>query len=104
MKTVTFIRHAKSSWEKNLPDRDRPLKGRGVKDAMLVANYFKGLGSYFDKIQRMRKLSSLISDDFLISKDKIEIASSICKVDLMSDLVGEFPELQGIVGGHFAKF
>ena len=46
----------------------------------------------------MRKLSSLISDDFLISKDKIEIASSICKVDLMSDLVGEFPELQGIVG------
>ena len=52
----------------------------------------------------MRKLSSLISDDFLISKEKIEIASSICKVDLMSDLVGEFPELQGIVGGHFAKF
>ncbi len=73
-------------------------------DKLKNINYFKGLGSYFDKIQRMRKLSSLISDDFLISKDKIEIASSICKVDLMSDLVGEFPELQGIVGGHFAKF
>mgnify|MGYP003322783333 FL=1 len=67
-------------------------------DKLKNINYFKGLGSYFDKIQRMRKLSSLISDDFLISKDKIEIASSICKVDLMSDLVGEFPELQGIVG------
>ncbi len=73
-------------------------------DKLKNINYFKGLGSYFDKIQRMRKLSSLISDDFLISKDKIEIASSICKVDLMSDLVGEFPELQGIVGGHFASF
>ena len=65
-------------------------------------NYFKGLGTYFDKIQRMRKLSSLISDELLISKEKIEIASSICKVDLLSDLVNEFPELQGIMGGNFA--
>ena len=59
-------------------------------DKLKNINYFKGLGSYFDKIQRMRKLSSLISDDFLISKDKIEIASSICKVDLMSDLLENF--------------
>ena len=34
---------------------------------------------------------------------KIEIAASICKVDLKSDLVSEFPELQGIMGGHFAE-
>ena len=40
-------------------------------------NYFKGLGSYYDKVQRIRKLSSLISDELLISKEKIEIASSI---------------------------
>ena len=66
-------------------------------------NYFKGLGTYFDKIQRMRKLCALISDEILISKEKIEIASSICKVDLTSDLVGEFPELQGIMGGYFAE-
>ena len=66
-------------------------------------NYFKGLGSYFDKIQRVRKLSGIISDELLISKEKIEIASSICKVDLMSDLVGEFPELQGVMGGYFAR-
>ena len=66
-------------------------------------NYFKGLGTYFDKVQRMRKLSGLISDEFMISKEKIEIASTICKVDLMSDLVGEFPELQGVMGGYFAE-
>ena len=66
-------------------------------------NYFKGLGSYFDKIQRMKKLSGIISDELLISKEKIEIASMICKVDLMSDLVGEFPELQGTLGGYFAE-
>ncbi len=66
-------------------------------------NYFKGLGNYYDKVQRIRKLSSLISDELLISKEKIEIASSICKVDLLSDLVGEFPELQGVLGGYFAE-
>jgi len=66
-------------------------------------NYFKGLGSYYDKVQRIRKLSSLISDELLISKEKIEIASSICKIDLLSDLVGEFPELQGVLGGYFAE-
>ena len=65
-------------------------------------NYFSNLGTYFDKVQRIRKLSALISDEFLISKEKIEIASSICKVDLLSDLVGEFPELQGVLGGYFA--
>ncbi len=66
-------------------------------------NYFKGLGTYFDKVQRIRKLSGLISDELLISKEKIEIASTICKIDLLSDLVGEFPELQGVLGGHFAQ-
>ena len=66
-------------------------------------NYFKGLGTYFDKVQRIRKLCGIISDEMLISKEKIEIASSICKVDLMSDLVGEFPELQGVMGGYYAE-
>ena len=66
-------------------------------------NYFKGLGSYFDKIQRMRKLGGVISDELLISKEKVELSASICKVDLISDLVGEFPELQGIMGGYFSE-
>ncbi len=66
-------------------------------------NFFKGLGSYFEKVQRIRKLGGIISDELLISKEKIEIASSICKVDLLSDLVGEFPELQGILGGYYAN-
>ncbi|MDA9659143.1 glycine--tRNA ligase subunit beta [Candidatus Pelagibacter sp.] len=66
-------------------------------------NYFKGLGSYFDKIQRMRKLGGMISDELLISKDQVELSASICKVDLVSDIVSEFPELQGIMGGHFAE-
>ncbi len=66
-------------------------------------NYFKGLGTYFDKVQRMRKLGGMLSDELLISKEKVELSSSICKVDLVSELVGEFPELQGIMGGYFAE-
>jgi glycyl-tRNA synthetase beta chain len=67
-------------------------------------NYFKGIGTYFDKVQRMRRLGGVISDELLISKDKVEISTTICKVDLLSDIVGEFPELQGIMGGYFAEF
>ena len=37
-----------------------------------------------------------------INKEKIEIAASITKSDLKSDLVGEYPELQGIMGKYFA--
>ena len=66
-------------------------------------NYFKGLGTYFDKVQRMRKLGGMLSDELLISKEKVELSATICKVDLVSELVGEFPELQGIMGGYFAE-
>ena len=67
-------------------------------------NFFKGLGTYFDKVQRMRKLGGMISDELLISKEKVELSASICKTDLTSDLVGEFPELQGIMGGYFSAY
>ena len=66
-------------------------------------NFFKGLGTYFDKVQRMRKLGGVISDELLISKEKVELSASISKTDLTSDLVGEFPELQGIMGGYFSE-
>ncbi len=66
-------------------------------------NYFKGLGTYFDKVQRMRKLGGMLSDELLISKEKVELSASISKVDLISEIVGEFPELQGIMGGYFAQ-
>nr|WP_321235267.1 histidine phosphatase family protein [uncultured Psychroserpens sp.] len=42
MKRIILIRHAKSSWEHQVGDRDRPLKKRGFKDAELVSNAFKG--------------------------------------------------------------
>jgi glycyl-tRNA synthetase beta chain len=85
-------------WEKNKSQNLVKQVSR-----LKTINYFKGLGSYFDKIQRMKKLGGMISDELLISKDQVELSTSICKVDLISDLVGEFPELQGILGGYFAE-
>ena len=84
-------------WQK---DKSQNLVKRVSK--LKFMNYFKGLGTYFDKVQRMRKLGGMLSDELLISKEKVELSASICKVDLISELVGEFPELQGIMGGHFA--
>jgi len=64
--------------------------------------FFEKIGTIYDKTQRLRKLAAIISDQLYINKEKIEIAASICKSDLKSDLVGEYPELQGIMGKYFA--
>ena len=88
---------AKFFWEKN---KNQSL----VKQVAKLKNlsFFNQLGTFYDRTQRLRKLSSSISDQLNLSKEKIEIASSICKADLVSDLVGEFPELQGVMGRYFA--
>ena len=88
---------AKFFWDKN---KTQNL----VKQVSKLKNlsYFKRLGTFYEKTQRLRKLASLISDRLNLSKEKVEIVSSICKADLVSDLVGEFPELQGIMGKYFA--
>ena len=64
--------------------------------------FFEKIGTIYDKTQRLRKLAAIISDQLSINKEKIEIAASITKSDLTSDLVGEYPELQGVMGKYFA--
>jgi len=85
-------------WEKN-------KKQSLVKQVGKLKNltFFNKLGTFYDKTQRLRKLSSIVSDQLNLSKEKIEIAASICKADLVSDLVGEYPELQGVMGKYFAN-
>jgi len=88
---------AKFFWDKN---KSQSL----VKQIAKLKNlsFFNQLGTFYDRTQRLRKLASLISDQLNLSKEKVEIASSICKVDLVSDLVAEYPELQGVMGKYFA--
>ena len=88
---------AKFFWEKN---KNQNL----VKQVGKLKNltFFKKLGTFYNRTQRLRKLAGLVSEQLNLNKEKIEIASSICKADLVSDLVGEYPELQGIMGKYFA--
>ena len=88
---------AKFFWDKN---KTQSL----VKQVGKLKNlsFFNQLGTFYDRTQRLRKLASPVSDQLNLSKEKIEIASSICKADLVSDLVGEYPELQGVMGKYFA--
>ena len=88
---------AKFFWDKN---KTQSL----VKQVAKLKNlhFFNRLGTFYDRTQRLRKLAGPISDQLNLSKEKIEIASSICKADLVSDLVREYPELQGVMGRYFA--
>ena len=50
MNKLVIVRHAKSSWEYNLEDYQRPLKSRGIEDANLVSDKFKSLNKILNKI------------------------------------------------------
>ena len=66
--------------------------------------FFDNLGSIFDKEQRIFKIAKYLSKFFTsLDLDVIKKASLLCKHDLVSGLVNEFPELQGIMGGYYFK-
>ena len=50
MKKWVMVRHAKSSWEFSLPDRERPLVNRGIKDAILVGQELNKRNINIDKV------------------------------------------------------
>tara|TARA_B100000029_G_scaffold186752_1_gene184071 strand:- start:709 stop:2775 length:2067 start_codon:yes stop_codon:yes gene_type:complete len=88
---------AKFFWEKNKAQNLVKQVGK-----LKSLSFFNQLGTFYDRTQRLRKMATIISEQLNISKEKTEIASSICKADLVSDLVGEYPELQGVMGKYFA--
>ena len=88
---------AKFFWDK---DRSKNLIKQIANLKSVI--FYEKLGTIYDKTQRLRKLAGLLSDDLNINKEKIQVAASISKSDLCSDLVGEYPELQGIMGKYFA--
>jgi len=88
---------AKFFWDK---DRSKNLI-KQIANLKSITFYEK-LGTIYDKTQRLRQLAGLLSDDLNINKEKVQVAASISKSDLCSDLVGEYPELQGVMGKYFA--
>ncbi|MBM3193813.1 MAG: glycine--tRNA ligase subunit beta [Chlamydiae bacterium] len=62
--------------------------------------FHKELGSVYDKSERIKKLSSLIAN--MLEKESPDRAASLCKADLATSVVYEFPELQGVMGKYYA--
>lgn len=61
------------------------------------------LGSYFSKAERIASLARFIADRIGADPDASERAGYLAKADLVSEMVGEFPELQGTMGGYYAR-
>ncbi len=94
---------ARFFWE---TDQKIPLRQRV--DMLRAVTFQKDLGSYFDKTMRVQKLGSLISEAIRntgtpVRSGVVFKAALLAKTDLTTELVKEFTELQGIVGGLYAK-
>ncbi|WP_072680183.1 glycine--tRNA ligase subunit beta [Arcobacter sp. LA11] len=66
--------------------------------------FVEGLGSMYEKCEREAKIASYLADIFDIKeKELVEKAVMLSKADLMSEMVYEFTELQGLMGYYYAK-
>ena len=98
-------------------DRKKTLQSRVPQLAKVV--YHGKLGSQGDRAERVRAIGHAIvqqlsaatlpftvtaRDEFEVLDSKVQQAAMLAKTDLLTDMVGEFPELQGIMGGYYARF
>ena len=97
-------------------DRKKTLEGRVPQLARVV--YHGKLGSQGERAERVRAIGHAIvqqlsaatlpytakaRDEFAVLDSKVQQAARLAKTDLLTDMVGEFPELQGIMGGYYAR-
>lgn len=81
-------------------DRRNTLDSR--RGALRDVIYQRGLGTLADKSKRSGKIASWLSSKLDADKDIVERAAELAKCDLLSGMVGEFPELQGTMGHYYA--
>jgi glycyl-tRNA synthetase beta chain len=81
-------------------DRKQPLAARVRKLAKVV--YHNKLGSQLDRVERVRWIARHIAERTGADPDLVDRAAYLSKADLLTDMVSEFPELQGLMGRHYA--
>jgi len=81
-------------------DRRTPLSAR--QDALREVVYQRGLGSLYDKAMRTAGLAGDIASSLEVDPAPVQRAAALAKCDLVTGMVGEFPELQGIMGRYYA--
>jgi glycyl-tRNA synthetase beta chain len=81
-------------------DRKRRLESRVPELARVV--YHNKLGTQLERVERIQLLSGRIARDLKIDPVVTERAAWLAKADLLTGMVGEFPELQGVMGRYYA--
>ena len=90
---------ARFFWEQDLKV---PLEEQAKKLGGIV--FHEKLGTVADKVERVAKLARWLVESGVIGADvqQVERAARLAKADLVTGMVGEFPELQGVIGGYLA--
>jgi glycyl-tRNA synthetase beta chain len=78
-----------------------PLEARLPKFEQIV--FHEKLGTQAERIQRIIRLAIALAPLVKADPKKVERAAKLCKADLLTEVVGEFPELQGLMGRYYAE-
>jgi glycyl-tRNA synthetase beta chain len=91
---------ARFFWEQDLKV---PLEEQAKRLSGIV--FHEKLGTVADKVERVAKLARWLAETGVVEADpdQVERAARLAKADLVSGMVGEFPELQGVIGGYLAE-
>jgi glycyl-tRNA synthetase beta chain len=91
---------ARFFWEQDLKI---PLEEQAKKLDGIV--FHEKLGTVAAKVDRVAKLARWLAEGRIVNADadQVERAARLAKADLVSGMVGEFPELQGVIGGYLAE-
>jgi len=84
-------------------DQDRKVRLDSRVDALKGIVFHAQLGTVFEKMQRVRKLAAEIAPLVGADPKLAERAATLAKADLTTGMVGEFPELQGVMGRYYAN-
>ena len=82
-------------------DRKKSLASRVPGLAKVV--YHNKLGTQGERTERVRKIAGWVAQKLGADPKLADRAAELAKADLLTDMVGEFPELQGIMGGYYAR-
>jgi glycyl-tRNA synthetase beta chain len=85
-------------------DQDRKKTLEEMAEGLKSVTYHAKLGSVADKVERVKKLALELARYIPspLRGEEVERAATLCKADLVSGMVGEFPELQGVMGRYYA--
>jgi glycyl-tRNA synthetase beta chain len=82
-------------------DRKQSLASRVPKLGGVV--YHNKLGSQLDRVERVRAIARFVADRTGADASLVDRAAYLAKADLLTEMVGEFPELQGLMGRYYAR-